>query len=285
MLVEVKDLVFHVVSTATVEAGVPLFACGMTLPALNLPSLTLPDRKAVAPHHSLLRVKAQALPLAFAVRLEAMVLFVMFGWCTVGIVLFFFFSYLAKLLLPLAIASTTQLWLAFLIYLFIGLHSFIHSNSQVASFFNSRSEVCPANSLPCHALGLFVLLLDSLGPEVPNQPALFSPPFSRLFQLHCPWFLVMLSGRYMEKYFYSMFLEAEVTQEYTFLLSNFYNYSQVILSQRSMGYPLRNIIYIMNLKPRETKSKSRCQILRLYNTKFKLEPMSPDFPFSTLSSS
>lgn len=95
----------------------------------------------------------------------------------------------------------------------------------------------------------------------------------------------MLSGRYMEKYFYSMFLEAEVTQEYTFLLSNFYNYSQVILSQRSMGYPLRNIIYIMNLKPRETKSKSRCQILRLYNTKFKLEPMSPDFPFNTLSSS
>ena len=56
----------------------------------------------------------------------------------------------------------------------------------------------------------------------------------------------------MEKHFYSIFLEAEVTQEYTFLPSNFYNYSQVILSQRSMGYPLRNIIYIMNLKPRET---------------------------------
>lgn len=56
----------------------------------------------------------------------------------------------------------------------------------------------------------------------------------------------------MEKHFYSIFPEAEVTQEYTFLPSNFYNYSQVILSQRSMGYPLRNIIYIMNLKPRET---------------------------------
>ena len=95
----------------------------------------------------------------------------------------------------------------------------------------------------------------------------------------------MPSGRYMEKYLYSIFLEAEVIQEYTFLLSNFYNYSQVILSQRSMGYPLRNIIYIMNLRPRETKSKSSCQMLRLYNTKFKLEPMSPGFPFNTLSSS
>lgn len=61
----------------------------------------------MAPHHSLLRVKAWALPLAFAVMLEAMVLFVMFGWCTVGIGHFFFFSYLAKLLLPLTIASTT----------------------------------------------------------------------------------------------------------------------------------------------------------------------------------
>lgn len=53
-----KDLVSRVVSTATVEAGAPLFACGVTLPALKFAFFDTAERKVVAPHHSLMREKA-----------------------------------------------------------------------------------------------------------------------------------------------------------------------------------------------------------------------------------
>lgn len=90
MLVEVKDLVSHIVSTATVEAGVPLFACGMTLPALKFAFFDTARQESCGSSSQPPEGKSLGSSrLAFAVMLEAMVLFVMFGWCTVGIVHFF----------------------------------------------------------------------------------------------------------------------------------------------------------------------------------------------------
>lgn len=76
-----------------------------------------------------------------------------------------------------------------------------HWHFQVASFSSVQSGVYegkrkPRNASPCR----------SLGPDVPRQIPFFLPfrVYLCLLYIECPGFLVALSGRNMEKYFYSI---------------------------------------------------------------------------------